>query len=157
MGVQSKILRAPLSFVYRMLYRHVRNVYGIELPYTVSLGRRVVFEHQSGIVIHGYSRIGDEWVIRQGGTLGNRRPNEPYAAPILLNRVNVGAGAKILGHVTIGDGAQVGANAVVLEDVPSGALAVGVPAKIVERTTIETPDVPQPASFANSSDEFTDE
>ena len=146
MGVRSKILRAPFSFLYRMLYRHVRNLYGIELPYTVSLGRRVVFEHQSGIVIHGYSRIGDECVIRQGVTLGNRRPDEPHAAPILLNRVNVGAGAKIIGQLTIGDGAQIGANAVVLEDVPAGAMAVGVPAKIVERAIGETPNAPQAAA-----------
>jgi serine acetyltransferase/GT2 family glycosyltransferase len=137
MGIRSKALRAPFSFLYRACYRRVRNHYGIELPYTVELGRRVVFEHQSGIVIHGYSRIGDECVIRQGVTLGNRRPDEPHAAPTLLNRVNVGAGAKILGQVTIGDGAQIGANAVVLNDVPAGALAVGVPAKIVERPTNE--------------------
>src|SRR5262249_17983446 len=93
---RSKFLRVPLGVVYRFLYRYVRNHYGIELPYTVALGRRVVFEHQSGIVIHGYSRIGDECVIRQGVTLGNRRANEPLAAPTLMNRVNVGAGAKIL-------------------------------------------------------------
>jgi serine acetyltransferase/GT2 family glycosyltransferase len=137
MRVRSRFLRAPLSVVYRFMFRYVRNHYGIELPYTVALGRRVVFEHQSGIVIHGYSQIGDECVIRQGVTLGNRRANEPFAAPALLKRVNVGAGAKILGELTIGDGAQVGANAVVLEDVPAGALAVGVPARIVERPVVE--------------------
>src|SRR5438874_10744274 len=60
MGIRPKFLRAPFSIMYRMLYRRCRNVYGIELPYTVQLGRRVVFEHQSGIVIHGNVTIGDD-------------------------------------------------------------------------------------------------
>ncbi len=139
MSIQSKFLRAPFSVLYRLLFRYVRNHYGIELPYTVWLGRRVVIEHQSGIILHGYSRIGDECVIRQGVTLGNRRLEEPHLAPTLLNRVDVGAGAKIIGGVTVGDGAQIGANAVVLEDVPTGALAVGVPARIVLRPTSASP------------------
>jgi serine O-acetyltransferase len=114
------------------MYRHVRNVYGIELPYSVKLGRRVILEHQSGIVIHGLAEIGDDCIIRQGCTLGNRRLNAPLEAPKLGKCVNVGAGAQILGSVTIGDGAEIGANSVVLIDVPPGSLAVGVPARIVE-------------------------
>src|SRR5947207_8760398 len=64
MRIRSKFLRAPFSVIYRMMFRRVRNVYGIELPYTVKLGRRVIFEHQSGIVIHGNSVIGDGCIIR---------------------------------------------------------------------------------------------
>lgn len=131
MSVRSKLLRAPLSLLYRAMYRRVRNVYGIELPYSAALGRRVIFEHQSGIVIHGNSRIGDDCVIRQNVTLGIRRENELAAAPTLGRGVSVGAGAVILGGVTIGDGAQIGANAVVVKDVPAGATAVGVPAKLL--------------------------
>jgi serine O-acetyltransferase len=74
--------------------------------------------------------IGDECIIRQGCTLGNRDLDRPDDAPILGQRVNVGAGAKILGAVKIGDGAAIGANAVVLADVPEGAVAVGIPARI---------------------------
>ena len=128
MTVQSFIVRAPLSLLYRILFRHVRNVYGIELPYTAQLGRRIVFEHQHGVVVHGKAIIGDDCVIRQGVTIGNRYLNEPDSAPVLSERVNVGAGAKILGKVFIGPGASIGANAVVLEDVPEGATAVGNPA-----------------------------
>src|SRR3954463_1803919 len=51
MRIRSKVLRAPFSLVYRMMYRRVRNVYGIELPYTAKVGRRVVFEHQGAVVI----------------------------------------------------------------------------------------------------------
>ena len=132
MKIEPKLLRAPFSIIYRALYRKVRNTYGIELPYTVKLGRRVVFEHQSGIVIHGNCSIGDDSIIRQGVTLGNRYLEKPFEAPQLGKRVNVGAGAKIFGNVNIGDNTQIGANAVVLCDVMPGATAVGIPAKIVE-------------------------
>ena len=133
MNVNPKLLRAPLSIVYRYLYRKCRNHYGIELPYTASIGRRVVIEHQHGIVIHGQCVIGDDCIIRQGVTLGNKTLDRPEDAPKLGNRVNVGAGAKILGLVTIGDDATIGANAVVVKNVPPGALAMGIPAKNLGR------------------------
>jgi len=139
MGVEPKLLRAPFSVVYRALYRTVRNVYGIELPYTVKLGRRVIFEHQHGIVVHGQTVIGDDCIIRQGVTLGIRSMERLAEAPVLGKGVNVGAGAKIIGHVSVGDGAAIGANAVVLKDVPPGALAIGVPAQLVNRSAQARP------------------
>lgn len=132
MGIKLSILRAPMSLIYRCKFRYCRNVYGIELPYSAKVGRRVVIEHQGAIVIHGNAEIGDDSIIRQGVTLGNRTMDKPLDAPKLGKSVNVGAGAKILGAVTIGDGAVIGANAVVLIDVPAGATAVGVPARILE-------------------------
>ena len=148
MGLASKLLRAPFSVLYRMLYRKVRNTYGIELPYTTKVGRRVIIEHQSAIVIHGYCEIGDDSIIRQGVTLGNRYLEKPLDAPKLGARVNVGAGAKIFGAVTIGDDASIGANAVVLIDIPAGATAVGIPAKIIQ---------PKPSlSFKNNLTERED-
>ena len=133
MQIEPKALRVPFSVVYRFLYRHVRNVYGIDLPYTVQLGRRVVIEHQSGIIIHGDCVIGDGCILRQGVTLGNRYLDRPFEAPQLGQQVNVGAGAKILGGIQIGDGANIGANAVVLQDIPAGETAVGIPARIMAR------------------------
>ncbi len=133
MKIQPKLLRAPFSILYRSMYRKIRNTYGIELPYTVQLGRRVIIEHQGAIVIHGYSAIGDDSIIRQGVTLGNRYLEHPYDAPLLGKQVNVGAGAKIFGKVSIGDKANIGANAVVLQDVPSAVTAVGIPAKILKK------------------------
>ncbi|MBE9011497.1 serine acetyltransferase [Pseudanabaenaceae cyanobacterium LEGE 13415] len=133
MGIQPLILRAPLSILYRMMFRKVRNTYGIELPYSAKVGRRVIIEHQSAIVIHGNCVIGDDCVIRQGCTLGNRYLDRLEEAPILGNRVNVGAGAKILGLVHIGDDASIGANAVVLSDIGAGETAIGIPAKILKR------------------------
>ncbi len=135
MGIPSKILRLPFTWIYQWMYHHARNHYGIEMPFTVHLGRRVVIEHQSGIVIHGYCSIGDDCVIRQGVTLGSRYLDRPLEAPKLGKRVNVGAGAKIFGAVSIGDDANIGANAVVLCDVPAGATAVGIPAKILQNKT----------------------
>ena len=90
-ALRSRLLRAPLSVVYRWLFRRCRNRYGIELPYSVRLGRRVVIEHQGAIVIHGSCVIGDDCILRQGVTLGNRHLDRPLEAPILGQRVNVGA------------------------------------------------------------------
>jgi len=131
MGVRSIVIRAPLSIVYRMMFRRARNHYGIELPYSANVGRGVVIEHQGGIVIHGNCEIGDGCYIRQGVTLGNKSLDKPHDAPVLGSRVNVGAGAKVLGNVFIGDDATIGANAVVVKDVPAGATALGIPARIV--------------------------
>ena len=130
MGLRSKVLRAPFSLLYRTLFRHVRNRYGIELPYSAQLGRRVIIEHQSGIVVHGATVIGDDCIIRQNCTLGIRSMSDLEGAPVLGRAVHIGAGAVIMGRVRVGDGARIGANAVVLDDVPAGALATGVPARI---------------------------
>ena len=131
MKVKPILLRAPLSILYRALFRKIRNTYGIELPYSAQLGRRVIIEHQSCIVIHGDCVIGDDCIIRQGVTMGNRYLDRPFDAPKLGKRVNVGAGAKLFGNITIGDDVSIGANAVVLTDIPAGKTAVGIPAKIL--------------------------
>lgn len=137
MHVHPKPFRAPFSILYRAMYRRIRNHYGIDLPYTVGLGRRVIIEHSGAIVIHGNSGIGDGCILRQGVTLGNRSLQRPLEAPHLGKAVNVGAGAKILGNVKIGDGAQIGANSVVLVDVPARAAVMGVPARIVSLPEVE--------------------
>lgn len=128
MGVKPKLLRAPFSLLYRWLFRRCRNRYGIELPYTVKLGRGVVIEHQGAIVVHGNCTIGDGCIIRQGCTLGLRRLDDLTAAPVLEERVELGAGSVILGRVRLGAGARVGANAVVLDDVAPGTTVWGIPA-----------------------------
>jgi serine O-acetyltransferase len=129
--VRRRSLRAPLGVLAKWMYRHVRNHYGIELQIPVRVGRRVAVDHQSGIVIHGNTVIGDDCRIRQNVTMGLKSLADLAAAPVLERGVDVGAGAVIVGRVTVGAGARIGANAVVLEDVPPGALAVGVPAVVV--------------------------
>jgi len=71
-------------------------------------------------------------VMRNGVTIGLKRTNE-RGAPVIGNRVDIGAGAKILGPIRIGDDAVIGANAVVVHDVPAGAVAVGIPARVLPR------------------------
>jgi len=128
---QSKWIRLPWTIIYLFLNKLVEIFCGIVIGGTAEIGRRLVIKH------HGASVIGDDCIIRQGVTLGIRRVSHPNAAPHLGNRVDIGAGAKILGHVHIGDGATIGANAVVLCGVPVGCIAVGVPA-IVRRPHVTT-------------------
>lgn len=137
MSVTSFMLRAPLSLLYRILYRRARNIYGIELPYTANVGENVIIEHQHGIVIHGFCDIGEGTIIRQGVTIGLKDLSDLRAVPRIGKNVDIGAGAKIIGPVLVGDGAKIGANAVVVKDVPAHSTAVGIPAKIVKRSTPE--------------------
>ncbi len=98
-------------------------------------GRNLHLPHPTGVVVHRSVVIGDDCMVMQQVTLGQVADG---GAPVIGSRVYVGAGAKVLGPIHIGDDARIGANAVVLIDVPAGATAVGVPARLV------SPDRPQP-------------
>jgi serine O-acetyltransferase len=132
MTIGSKWLRAPVSVTYRIMYRRMRNYYGIELPWSTVIGRRVAFHHQGGIVINGATVIGDDCIIRHNSTMGIRRLDD-LGCPRLGVGVNVGVGAVLLGPISIGDGASIGANAVVIHDVPAGCTVAGNPARIIRR------------------------
>ena len=127
----SKLVRIPLGIVHLILAKLAEMFCGVTIGVAAKIGRRLIIEHSGAIVVHGHAVIGDDCIIRQGVTIGNRQVSDPFAAPVLGDRVNVGAGAKILGRVTIGNDVDVGANAVVLKDLPDGAVAVGVPARII--------------------------
>jgi serine O-acetyltransferase len=131
-GVRIRIFRAPLSLIYKLLKILSQILTGIDLPCEVTIGRRFKIEHFGGIIVSGDAVFGDDVVIRNGVTVGLRRTGVS-GAPIIGNRVDIGAGAKILGAITIGDDVAIGANAVVLENVPSNFIAVGVPARILKR------------------------
>lgn len=127
-----RLIRWPLAVIHLILAKLFGEMlFGITIGVAANIGQRLTIEHSGAIVIHGCSEIGDDCVIRQGVTIGNRRMDAPFDAPKIGNRVNIGAGAKILGGVTIGDDVSIGANAVVIKDIPAGAIAVGVPAKII--------------------------
>ncbi len=128
MGVQNAVLRAPLTLLYRLLYTLVNWFWGIDLPYTTRLGRRVRIWHHGGIVL-GARAIGDDVHIRHNTTFGVANRRDLTGKPILGNRVEVGVGACILGAVTVGDDSTVGPNSVVLKDVPPRTVVLGVPAR----------------------------
>ena len=102
---------------------------GIELPCEVTLGSNFVIDHFGGIVVSGYASFGDNCRLRNGVVVGLKNVDDPRA-PRLGSNVDIGAGAKLLGNISIGDNVCIGANAVVLTDVPSNSLAVGVPAVV---------------------------
>jgi serine O-acetyltransferase len=130
-GIRFRVARKVLSRIHRMLYRYVRNHYGIELPDTTVVGRRVLIGHHGGIVIHPHAKIGDGCLIRHNVTIGAVRHDRGWEAPILGNRVQVGCGAAILGPVTVGDGARIGPNAVVITNVPAGATVFAPPPQVI--------------------------
>ena len=125
-------IRLPFSFLYKFLQKCVEIVAGIELPCEVTLGHRFRIDHFGGIVISGDATFGDDCIVRNGVTVGLRNTGQ-RGAPVIGNRVDIGAGAKILGAIRIGDDVAIGANAVVLQDVPSNSIAVGIPARILPR------------------------
>jgi serine O-acetyltransferase len=127
--VNPRILRLPLSFIYRVLKLSSQILTGIDLPCEVILVKRFCIEHFGGIIVSGDAVFGDDCTIRNGVTIGLRRTGQ-RGAPIFGNRVDIGAGAVILGNIHVGDDVSIGANAVVLQDVPAGSIAVGVPAQI---------------------------
>ena len=132
-GFRRPIVRTPLSFVYKVLKLASQILTGIDLPCETVVGRRLTIEHFGGIIISGDTVIGDDVVIRDGVTIGLRRRGV-RGAPVIGDRVDIGTGAKILGAIHIGNDVAIGANAVVLDDVPDGSIAVGVPARIRPRT-----------------------
>ncbi|WP_146401705.1 serine O-acetyltransferase [Pseudobythopirellula maris] len=131
MGIRSKLLRAPFSIAYKLLYRVVEWTCGVSLPYTVKVGRRVRIWHHGGMILHAET-IGDDVMIRQNTTFGVVRTNHNFELPVICDGADIGVGAVILGAVRVGKNAVIGANAVVLNDVPDDAVAVGVPAKVVK-------------------------
>ena len=123
-GVRPVILRKALSLIYRLSYKLVQIVCGIELPCEVELGRNFVIDHSGGIVISGYAKFGENCRIRNGVVVGLSRVDDPCAS-VIGNNVYIGAAAKVLGCITIGDNRLIGANAVVIRDVPTISIALG--------------------------------
>lgn len=106
---------------------------GIEIHPGAKIGKGLLIDHGSGVVIGETAEIGDNCLIYQGCTLGGTGKENGKRHPTLGDNVMVGSGAKILGPFKVGDGAKIAANAVVLEEVPPNCTAVGVPARIVRQ------------------------
>jgi serine O-acetyltransferase len=127
-----------LKWIARLLSVFARFLTGIEIHPGAKIGRRVFLDHGLGIVIGETTEIGDDCTIYQGVTLGGTSLYKGIKRhPTLGKDVVVSAGAKVLGGFTVGDGARIGSNAVVLKEIPAGATAVGIPARVLH------PDLPK--------------
>jgi len=126
-----RLWRWKLRWPARLVSHIGRWLTGIEIHPGATIGRRVFIDHGMGVVIGETAEVGDDTTLYHGVTLGGTTWNKGKRHPTLGKGVVVGAGAKILGPLVVGDYAKVGSNAVVVKDVPPGATAVGIPARII--------------------------
>jgi serine O-acetyltransferase len=121
-----------LKWLGRFVSHIARWLTGIEIHPAAVIGRRFFIDHGMGVVIGETAQIGDDVTLYHGVTLGGTTWNKGKRHPTLGNGVVAGAGAKILGPIFIGDNTKIGSNSVVVRDVPAGATAVGIPARILD-------------------------
>lgn len=124
--------RYRLRWLARLFSHFTRFLTGIEIHPGATIGRRVFIDHGMGVVIGETAVIKEGCTLYHGVTLGGTSWNKGKRHPTLERGVVIGAGAKVLGPITVGEGAKIGSNAVVVREVPPGATAVGIPARIVE-------------------------
>ena len=145
-----------MLFLARFVSQNTRFFTGIEIHPGAVIGRRFVIDHGTGIVIGETAEIGDDVLLYQGVTLGGTGKDEGKRHPTLGNNVLVGAGAKILGPIRIGDNSRIASGAVVLEEIPPNATAVGVPAHVV-RVEGKKPDFASELDQVSVSDPVEEE
>ena len=120
-----------LYFPARLISQWSRHRTGIEIHPGAKIGKRLVIDHGMGIVIGETAEIGDDCLIYHGVTLGGTGKDVGKRHPTIGNNVMIATGAKVLGPFKVGDGARIAANAVVLQEIPPNATAVGAPARVV--------------------------
>ena len=143
------------KFIARWLSQRARHKTGIEIHPGAKIGRGLFIDHGMGVVIGETTEIGDNCTIYQNVTLGGTGKHQGKRHPTLGNNVMVGSGAKVLGPFTVGDNARIAAGAVVLDEVPPNATAVGVPARVVRVNGIKTTALDQihvPSTVQGSAD-----
>ncbi len=143
-GTWSRTLRRPMrwgaSLIYRLGFQFCRNVYGIEIRQTVTIGRRFQIGHQHGIVIHRFATFGDDCIVRQGVTLGiaNEERWQKGVGPVIGNNVSFSPGAVVIGNLKIGDNVQIGPNCVVTADVPADRILFQASPRVLPREVQKT-------------------
>ena len=151
--LMARILLFCCRYRIPILGRVVRIILHCDIYCAIPSG--LLIPHPYGIVIHSQSKIGCDVVIFHQVTLGqkNLAVGENVMAPIIGDRVKIGAGARILGAIVIGDDAIIGANAVVTKDVPAGATVVGHNRILLIRppkcTQIDGPNIAQNNAFGH--------
>ena len=137
-----------MMFLARLVSQRAARKTGIEIHPGATIGRRLVIDHGTGVVIGETTEIGDDVLIYQGVTLGGTGKDMGKRHPTIGNNVMISAGAKVLGPFKIGDNSRVAAGAVVLEEVPPNSTVVGVPARVVrqdgKRVALDQIHIPDP-------------
>ena len=137
-----------MMFLARLVSQRAARKTGIEIHPGATIGRRLVIDHGTGVVIGETTEIGDDVLIYQGVTLGGTGKDTGKRHPTIGNNVMISAGAKVLGPFKIGDNSRVAAGAVVLEEVPPNSTVVGVPARVVrqdgKRVALDQIHIPDP-------------
>ncbi len=131
--VAHKLYLGKKYFSARAVSQLAKFITGIEIHPGAKIGKGLVIDHGTGVVIGETAEIGDNCTLYQGVTLGGTGKDTGKRHPTLGNNVMIGAGAKVLGPFRIGDNAKIAAGAVVLEEIPANATAVGIPARVVRR------------------------
>ena len=126
-----------MKFIARAISQRTVRKTGIEIHPGATLGRRLVIDHGTGVVIGETAEIGDDVLIYQGVTLGGTGKDTGKRHPTIGNNVMISSGAKVLGPFKVGDNSRIAAGAVVLEEVPENCTVVGVPARIVKRDGVK--------------------
>ena len=126
-----RLWRVKLRWLARFVSHVSRFLTGIEIHPGAKVGRRVFIDHGMGVVIGETAELGDDCTLYHGVTLGGTSWNKGKRHPTLERGVVIGAGAKVLGPVVVGEGAKIGSNAVLVKDVPAGATALGIPARVI--------------------------
>ncbi len=130
--LRSKPLKAfGLFFFFRIVLQHYSIKFGIDIPDTTKIESGLYIGHFGGIVVNSRSILGKNCNISHGVTLGQLNRGDRAGCPVIGDNVFIGPGAKILGHIHIGDNAAIGANSVVMTDIPSEAVVVGSPGKVI--------------------------
>ena len=130
-----------LFFLARLISQISRFFTGIEIHPGAKIGRGLVIDHGMGVVIGETAEIGDNVLLYHGVTLGGTGKDKGKRHPTVGKNVVIGAGAKVLGPIYIGSNSKIGANSVVLNNVPEGATAVGIPAKNIIKIKEEKLDI----------------
>jgi serine O-acetyltransferase len=122
-----------MYFLGRFTSHIGRFLTGIEIHPGAKIGRRFFIDHGMGVVIGETAEVGNDVLLYHGVTLGGTSWKQVKRHPTIGNNVVVGTGAKILGPITIGDNTRIGSNSVVVNNVPSNSVVVGIPGKVVFR------------------------
>ncbi|MGM9551545.1 MAG: serine O-acetyltransferase EpsC [Clostridia bacterium] len=135
------LYKHKLFFIARLISQLTRFLTGIEIHPGATIGRGLLIDHGSGVVIGETAIVGDNCTIYQGVTLGGTGKEKGKRHPTIGNNVLIGAGAKVLGSFKVGDNSVIAANSVVLHEVPENSTCVGAPARVKKINGVRVGDI----------------